>query len=181
MKQWEAVEQKRISSIKSFIVEVSDFQYSQLSKVGNDSNIVYDVQSAVLAASSSCGSSPSLYLCSYPHPKQRSEIYHLEEAAIGGHPWARFNLGCEEDEKGRTDRAVKHFIIAAKLGYDDALEPVKKLFSVGMVSKEDFEAALRGHQAAVDATKSEQRDAAYAFDNVSPEEQEEQIPRLLQS
>jgi hypothetical protein len=31
------------------------------------------------------------------------------------------------------------------------------------VSKEDFEAALRGHQAAVDATKSEKREEAYAF------------------
>jgi hypothetical protein len=30
----------------------------------------------------------------------------------------------------------------------------------GFVSKEDFEAALRGHQAAVDATKSKQREEA---------------------
>ena len=30
----------------------------------------------------------------------------------------------------------------------------------GLVSKEDYEAALRGHQAAVDATKSEQREKA---------------------
>jgi tetratricopeptide (TPR) repeat protein len=94
---------------------------------------------------------------------KKKEMYHLEEAAIGGHPWARYNLGCEEDEKGRTDRAVKHLIIAANLGYADALEPVKKLFSVGMVSKEDFEAALRGHQSAVDATKSKQRAEAEAF------------------
>jgi len=36
-------------------------------------------------------------------------------------------------------------------------------FMDGVVSKEDFEAALRGHQAAVDATKSEQRDAAYKY------------------
>ena len=41
------------------------------------------------------------------------------------------------------------------------------------INKEDYTAALRGHQAAVDATKSEQRDKAYAFDNLSPEEQEE--------
>jgi hypothetical protein len=38
-------------------------------------------------------------------------IYHLEEAAIGGHPDARFNLGCEEDESGNIERAVKHYII----------------------------------------------------------------------
>eukprot|EP00985_Skeletonema_marinoi_P027075 scaffold21642_cov73-Skeletonema_marinoi.AAC.5 len=47
------------------------------------------------------------------------EIHHLEEAAIGGHPYARFNLGCLEGANGRTERAVKHLIIAASLGYDD--------------------------------------------------------------
>jgi tetratricopeptide (TPR) repeat protein len=90
--------------------------------------------------------------------------FHLEEAAIGGHPDARYNLGCFENANGRFDRASKHWIIAAKLGFDEALDAVKKYFSVGLVSKEDYEAALRGHQAAVDATKSEQREEAYAND-----------------
>jgi DNA-binding GntR family transcriptional regulator len=36
-------------------------------------------------------------------------------------------------------------------------------FVDGIVSKEDYAAALRGHQAAVDATKSKQRDAAEEF------------------
>ena len=90
----------------------------------------------------------------------KKEIYHLEEAAIGGHPLARFNLGCVEYEKGREDRANRHFIIAAKLGLDMALEQVKKGFMDGSVSKEDFEVVLRGHQAAVDATKSAQREEA---------------------
>ncbi len=90
----------------------------------------------------------------------KKKVYHLEEAAIGGHPDARFNLGCI---KGNNERSVKHFIIAAKLGDDDALEAVKMGFSHGFVSKEEYAGALRGHQAAVDATKSEQRDEAYAF------------------
>ena len=55
---------------------------------------------------------------------------------------------------------LKHYIISAKQGYDAALDSVKKGFALGIVSKEDFEAALLGHQAAVDATKSEQRDEA---------------------
>jgi hypothetical protein len=93
----------------------------------------------------------------------KKEVYHLEEAAIGGHHEARFNLGLIEQRNGRFDRAVKHYIIAANLGDDGALEQVKKNFRRGYVSKEDFEAALRGHQAAVDATKSEQREEAYAF------------------
>jgi hypothetical protein len=93
---------------------------------------------------------------------EKKEIHHLEEAAIGGHALARFNLGFEEGRNGRAERAVKHWIIAAKLGYDGALETLKKGFMKGFVRKDDYAAALRGHQAAVDATKSEQRDAAYA-------------------
>ena len=90
----------------------------------------------------------------------KKELYHLEEAAVGGHPEARFNLGAYGQRQSNYDRAIKHFIIAAKLGYNDALEAVKEGFASGFVKKEDFEAALRGHQAAVDATKSEQRDRA---------------------
>eukprot|EP00577_Skeletonema_sp_RCC1716_P020426 CAMPEP_0113429262 /NCGR_PEP_ID=MMETSP0013_2-20120614/32349_1 /TAXON_ID=2843 ORGANISM="Skeletonema costatum, Strain 1716" /NCGR_SAMPLE_ID=MMETSP0013_2 /ASSEMBLY_ACC=CAM_ASM_000158 /LENGTH=303 /DNA_ID=CAMNT_0000317959 /DNA_START=31 /DNA_END=942 /DNA_ORIENTATION=- /assembly_acc=CAM_ASM_000158 len=91
---------------------------------------------------------------------EKKEVYHLEEAAIGGHPYARHNLGCREWENGRMDRAIKHYIIAAKLGHDRSLEVVKKNYTNGYVSKEDFAAALRAHQAAVDATKSPQREAA---------------------
>ncbi|KAK1747254.1 zf-MYND and TPR domain-containing protein [Skeletonema marinoi] len=86
--------------------------------------------------------------------------HHLEEAAIKGHPKARHNLGCLEAGNGRADRAVKHWIIAAKLGFDGSLEILKDAFGKGLVSKEDFAAALRAHQAAVDATKSPQREAA---------------------
>ena len=104
-------------------------------------------------------------------------VHHWEEAAIGGHQEARFNLGCYEHRRSNYDRAAKHFIIAAKLGLDEALEQVKVGFAEDFVSKEVYEAALRGHQAAVDATKSKQREEAYAFDNLSLEEQ----IRLLQS
>eukprot|EP00986_Skeletonema_menzelii_P001526 scaffold405_cov137-Skeletonema_menzelii.AAC.2 len=91
---------------------------------------------------------------------EKKELHHAEQAAISGHPMARHNLGCLEKEKGRVDRAVKHYIIAAKLGYDGSLENVKEFYKAGQASKEDFAAALRGHQAAVDATKSPMRDEA---------------------
>eukprot|EP00984_Skeletonema_dohrnii_P003597 scaffold1220_cov104-Skeletonema_dohrnii-CCMP3373.AAC.2 len=90
---------------------------------------------------------------------KKKEVYHLEHAAIGGQPNARYNLGCEEWDNGRLRRAVKHFIISAKLGYDKPLDALKVCYREGLVSKEDFAAALRGQQAAVDATKSPQREA----------------------
>ena len=96
---------------------------------------------------------------------QKKEVYHLEKAAIGGHPFARFNLGCIEGQNGRLERAIRHFIIAATQGEDDSLTHLKALYQNqnGKVRKEDLVATLRAHQAAVDATKSPDRDAAAAF------------------
>jgi len=91
---------------------------------------------------------------------EKKELHHLEEAAIAGHPSARHNLGCYEWKNERFDRAVKHFIIAANHGYDDSIKGLTECYANGHVSKEDFAAALRAHQAAVDATKSPQREAA---------------------
>ena len=94
---------------------------------------------------------------------KKKELYHGEQAAIRGHPGARHNIGYFENINGRLDRAAKHWIIAAKLGYDESLEAVKRLYKDGLVSKDDFATALRGHKAAVDATKSPQREEAYVF------------------
>ena len=91
---------------------------------------------------------------------EKKYLHHTEQAAIGGHPNARHNLGCVEEENGRMDRAGKHYIIAAKLGFDDSLNCVKDMYKDGHLRKEDFAAALRGHKAAVDATMSPQREEA---------------------
>ena len=96
---------------------------------------------------------------------EKKELYHLEEASIQGHPHARFNLGCYEAKKGRIERAVRHLIIAANLGFDRSIELLKEFYKkeLELVSKEVFAAALRGHHAAVKATKSQQRDAAAKY------------------
>eukprot|EP00985_Skeletonema_marinoi_P022910 scaffold14880_cov90-Skeletonema_marinoi.AAC.5 len=91
---------------------------------------------------------------------EKMELYYEEEAAISGDPSTRYSLGCHEGGNGRYDRAVKHWIIAAKLGDDDSIEKLKEMYKCGYVSKQDFASALRGHQAAVDATKSPQRELA---------------------
>eukprot|EP00984_Skeletonema_dohrnii_P004609 scaffold1634_cov118-Skeletonema_dohrnii-CCMP3373.AAC.7 len=91
---------------------------------------------------------------------EKKELYHLEKAAIGGHPRARCNLALKEGRNKRYDRSAKHFIIAANLGHDDSIQMLKEYYKHGLVSKEDFAAALRAHQAAVEATKSPQRELA---------------------
>ena len=101
--------------------------------------------------------------------------YHWEEAAIGGHPGARYMLGCVEWKNGNYDgamnyrnaeRAVRHWIISATQGYDSAIKMLMKAFKVacackqGFLTKDDLAATLRAHKAAVDATKSPQREEA---------------------
>jgi len=80
---------------------------------------------------------------------KKKEVYHMEEAAISGYSDARHNLGCVEWENHRFDRAVKHWIIAANLGFDMSLKYLKNCYAARIISKEDFAAALRAHQAAV--------------------------------
>ena len=93
---------------------------------------------------------------------EEKAVYHYEKAAIGGDPSARFNLGNHEARNGRVDKAVKHYIIAAKLGHTGAMETLWDHYKHGSITKEDLDATLRTHQAAIDATKSPQREAAAA-------------------
>ena len=86
---------------------------------------------------------------------KEKELYHLEEAAIGGHPNARLLLGYYECN---AEKAVKHLPIAAAQGEPTSINMLMDAFKEGLVSKEVLAASLRAHQAAVDATKSPQRE-----------------------
>jgi|EP00984_Skeletonema_dohrnii_P000197 hypothetical protein len=77
------------------------------------------------------------------------EVYHVEEAAIAGHPGARYNHGYNEWENERFLKPAKHLIIAAILGHDDSLQALKEYYKDGLVSKDDFAAAFHAHQASV--------------------------------
>jgi hypothetical protein len=91
---------------------------------------------------------------------EEKSVYHFEKAAIGGHPGARFSLGCHEGINGSVERAVKHFMIAAKHGCVASMKALWKEFKDGYITKEDLDATLRSHQDALNAMKSAQRDAA---------------------
>lgn len=94
---------------------------------------------------------------------REKEIYHLKEAAIAGHPDARYNLAVHEFNAKNDDEAVRHWIIAANLGHDKAIQSLKQCYIDRMVSKDDFAVALRARKDAADATKSPQRDKAEHF------------------
>ncbi len=94
---------------------------------------------------------------------EKKAVCLWEQAAIGGQPHARALLANYEMKNGRFERARKHLIIAANLGCDTSLKAVKSFFIKGIVSKDEYAAALRGHQAAVNETKSAEREKAEAY------------------
>lgn len=101
---------------------------------------------------------------------KEKRIHHLQIATIGGHPDARTMLGLAEfDDLLNVERAVKHWIIAATQGHDGAITALMEMykkFEGKVVSKEDLAAALRAHKAAVDATKSPEREAALQYSRI---------------
>ena len=88
---------------------------------------------------------------------------HYEAAAMRGHVLARFNLGCGEHSAGNYDRGLQHYLIAANLGGQDALNNVKYMFMDGLATKADYAEALRGYQSAVEEMRSPDRDEALAL------------------
>ena len=91
------------------------------------------------------------------------KAYHYYElAAIGGFVKARHNLGMEEEKAGNMDRALKHYMIAARSGESDSLKNIKGLYSRGYVTKIDYNAALQSYQTYLSEIKSGQRDEAAA-------------------
>ena len=79
-----------------------------------------------------------------------------------GQEMARLHLGLFEHGMGNVDRAMKHFVISAKVGHDDSLEEVRKGFMGGHVSKDVFVKSSTSSYCkdSVDAMKSAQREDA---------------------
>ena len=87
---------------------------------------------------------------------------HLKLAAIGGDEVARHKLGVQEARLGNMDRAMKHFMIAARSGYDDALKEIGEGYKAGHLTKDEYASTLRAHQSIRNEMKSEERTRAAA-------------------
>ena len=86
--------------------------------------------------------------------------HYKELAAMKGDANARYNLGCMEGAAGNFQRTYKHMIIAARAGHPKSLGSVKEGFTMGIVTKDEFEQTLRAYQKSADEMKSEARDQA---------------------
>jgi len=92
---------------------------------------------------------------------KKKATHYFELAAMRGNVMARHNLGNNEWHLGNMDRALKHYMIAVKDGYD-SLENIKRMHTDGHASKQDYTTALRAYQAYLAEIKSDQRDKAAA-------------------
>ena len=85
---------------------------------------------------------------------------YYKKAAMQGHAESRHNLGCGEGQRGNYDRAGRHFLISAKMGYELSLDAIKSRFMAGRATRAQYAEALRGYQDAVEEMKSRDRDEA---------------------
>ena len=85
---------------------------------------------------------------------------YYKKAAVEGHVQSRNNLGATEVKKGNYDRAVRHFMISAKMGHISSVKNIKMIFAEGGATEEKYTEALRGYQNAVEGMKSHDRDEA---------------------
>ena len=98
---------------------------------------------------------------------EKKTLHYYELAAMRGQLDARHNLGCLEEKAGNVERALKHYVIAARDGDPDALRSIKGIYMDGNATKDDYTTALRYYQAYLDEIKSDQRDEAAAVRNIS--------------
>ena len=92
-------------------------------------------------------------------------IHHWHYAAMKGHALSRHNLGSVEYLSGNYKLAVQHCVISAKMGYESSLHNIKKMFKIGIATKEQYAEALMGYRDAVEEMKSPQREEAKKLDD----------------
>jgi len=90
----------------------------------------------------------------------RMTMHYLKLAAIGGDEIARYNLGSTESRQGNNKRAMKHFMIAARAGFDESLNVVGQGYKHGILTKDEYASTLRAYQVSVNEMKSEERTKA---------------------
>ena len=87
-------------------------------------------------------------------------IQYLQQTAMKGHALSRHNLGHDEAMNKNYEVAVQHFMISAKMGYEESLNAIKNVFKLGHATKAQYAEALMAFRDAVEEMKSPQREEA---------------------
>ena len=94
---------------------------------------------------------------------EKKAVHYYELAAIKGNAKTRHSLGRIDECAGNIDRALKHYMLASKGGYNGSLKMIQHMYKDGYATKDDYASALHAYQAYLDEIKSDQRDKAAAF------------------
>ena len=92
----------------------------------------------------------------YHRENWKKAKFHLEAAAVAGHEGARNNIGHLVFLKfNNTDRAIKHWIIAASAGSYLAMNAMRKCFQ----NRESLNSTLTAYNTSCGEMRSKARDA----------------------
>jgi len=91
----------------------------------------------------------------------KKAIHHWKIASMNGHEKARHNLGIMDEHGGNVDRAMKHYVISAKRGFDPSLKEVERGYKAGHLTEEEYTSVLNAHRQSQDEMKSDHREKAY--------------------
>ena len=93
--------------------------------------------------------------------------YYAGRASIEGHLDMRHHLAMMDLRDGESERAFKHFKIAARFGCKDSLNKLKDEFlgkrGMGLVTKADYLEALKDYRDICAKTKSKERAEFYRY------------------
>jgi len=92
----------------------------------------------------------------------KKALHYWEVAAMRGNAAVRHSLAVNEENSGNTERAIKHYMIAASGGINISLKRIKVLYSNGHATKDEYSKALQAYQKYLIEVKSSQRDEAAA-------------------
>ena len=87
-------------------------------------------------------------------------INHWQQAAMKGHVHSRHGLGVAEFNNKNYKLAVQHWMISAKMGFEESLNAIMRRFKEGHATKEQYAEALLGYRDAVEEMRSPQREEA---------------------
>ena len=77
---------------------------------------------------------------------------------MAGNEAARCIVGCKEVDSGNTERAVKHWTIAASAGQYDAMHHLRIWFGKGFVSRESIDSTLTAYNNSCAEMRGKARD-----------------------
>ena len=158
--------QKRVTARDpEAICRLGDAYFNKLHGLEKDTSRAFELWSEA----AELGSSTALHKMGYAYYQGDEGLEqdvargtrYWELGAMQGSAESRHYVGLFEIMDNKNyDRALRHFLISAKMGFKDSLDAIKQMFADGLATKAQYAETLKGYQDALEDTKSPQRDEA---------------------